>query len=37
MSAALDSLLDDFDVHPVVESRMLDYFASAAEAMVNTH
>jgi hemoglobin len=37
MSAALDSLLDDYDVHPVVEARMLDYFTSAAEAMVNTH
>jgi hemoglobin len=37
MNAALDSLLDDFDVHPVVEARMLEYFAQAAEAMVNTH
>jgi hypothetical protein len=29
-------MLDDFDVHPVVESSLLDYFASAADAMVNT-
>jgi hemoglobin len=37
MSAALDSLVDDHDVHPVVESRLLDYFTSTANAMINTH
>jgi hemoglobin len=35
MTAALESMLDDYDVHPVVESRLLDYFTSAADAMVN--
>jgi hemoglobin len=35
MAAALDSLVDEHDVHPVVEARLLDYFASTAEAMVN--
>jgi hemoglobin len=36
MSAALDSIVDDHDVHPVVEARLLDYLASTADAMVNT-
>jgi hemoglobin len=36
MNAAIESLLDDYDVHPVVEARLLDYMASAADAMVNT-
>jgi hemoglobin len=36
MSAALDSLVDDHDVHPVVEARLLDYFTATADAMVNT-
>jgi hemoglobin len=36
MNAAIDSLLDEHDVHPVVEARLLDYMASAADAMVNT-
>jgi hemoglobin len=35
MSAALDSLVDDHDVHPVVEARLLDYLVSTADAMVN--
>jgi hemoglobin len=35
MAAALDSLVDERDVHPVVESRLLDYLASTADAMVN--
>jgi len=35
MNAAIDSLLDEWDVHPVVEARLLDYMASAADAMVN--
>jgi len=35
MAAALDSLLDDHDVHPVVEARMLDYFTSTADFLVN--
>lgn len=36
MSAAIDSLLDDYDVHPVVESRLLEYMASTADFLVNT-
>jgi hemoglobin len=36
MNAAIDSLVDEWDVHPVVEARLLDYMASAADAMVNT-
>lgn len=36
MEASLDSLLDEHDVHPTVESKLLDYFAMAADAMVNT-
>lgn len=36
MTAAIESLLDECDVHPVVEARLLDYMASAADAMVNT-
>lgn len=35
MEAALDSLLDEHDVHPTVEFKLLDYFAMAADAMVN--
>lgn len=35
MTAAIDSLLDECDVHPVVEARLLDYMASTADAMVN--
>jgi hemoglobin len=35
MAAALDSLVDDHDVHPAVEARLLDYFTSTADAMVN--
>lgn len=35
MAASLDSLLDEHDVHPTVESKLLDYFAMAADAMVN--
>ncbi len=35
MNAAIESLLDECDIHPVVEARLLDYMASAADAMVN--
>jgi hemoglobin len=35
MAAALDSLVDEAQVHPVVEARLLDYLASTADAMVN--
>jgi hemoglobin len=35
MGAALDSLVVERGVHPVVEARLLDYFAMAADAMVN--
>lgn len=37
MAAALESLLDDHDVHPSVEAKLLEYFSMAAEAMVNAH
>lgn len=36
MAASLESLLDDHDVHPAVEAKLLDYFSMAADAMVNT-
>lgn len=36
MNAAIESLLDECDVHPVVEAKLLEYMASAADAMVNT-
>jgi hemoglobin len=35
MCAALDSLVVERDVHPAIESRMLDYFAMTADGMVN--
>jgi hemoglobin len=35
MTAALDSLVPERGVHPVVEARLVDYFAMAADAMVN--
>jgi hemoglobin len=35
MCAALDSLVVERDIHPAIESRMLDYFGMAAEGMVN--
>jgi hemoglobin len=35
MNAAIESLLDDYDIHPVVESRLLDYMASTADFLVN--
>ena len=35
MNAAIESLLDEWDVHPVVEARLVDYMATAADAMVN--
>jgi hemoglobin len=35
MAAALDSIVDDHHVHPVVEARLLDYLMSTADAMVN--
>jgi hemoglobin len=35
MTAALDSLVDEHDVHPVVEAHLLEYFSSTADAMVN--
>ena len=36
MAAAVDSLVVERDVHPVVEARLLEYFAMAADAMINT-
>lgn len=36
MTAALDSLVVERDVHPAIEARMIDYFVMAADAMVNT-
>ncbi|MGH9113823.1 MAG: globin [Acidimicrobiales bacterium] len=35
MNAALDSLVAEHGVHPVVEARLVDYFAMTADAMVN--
>lgn len=35
MGAALDTLVVERGVHPVVEARLLDYFAMTADAMVN--
>ena len=35
MAAALDSLVVERDVHPVVEARLLEYFAMAADGMMN--
>jgi hemoglobin len=35
MGAALDSLVIERGVHPVVEARLLDYFAMTADGMVN--
>ena len=35
MGAALDGLVVERGVHPVVEARLLDYFAVTADAMVN--
>ena len=36
MTAALDSLVVERDIHPVVEARLVDYFVMAAEGMINT-
>jgi hemoglobin len=36
MGAALESLLDDHDVHPAVEAKLQEYFSMAADAMINT-
>jgi hemoglobin len=36
MCAALDALVVERDIHPAIESRMLDYFAMAADGMINT-
>jgi hemoglobin len=35
MADALDSLVVERDVHPAIEARMLDYFAMAADGMIN--
>ncbi len=35
MCAALDSLVDERDIHPAIEARMLDYFGMAADGMIN--
>jgi hemoglobin len=35
MAAALDSLVDERDVHPAVEARLLDYLTSTADFLVN--
>ena len=34
-AAALDSLVDERDIHPAIEARMLDYFGMAADGMIN--
>ena len=31
----LDSLVDERDIHPAIEARMLDYFGMAADGMIN--
>jgi hypothetical protein len=36
MTAAIESMLDECDVHPVVEARLLDYMSSTADFLVNT-
>jgi hemoglobin len=36
MAAALDTLVVERDVHPAIEARLLDYFAMAADGMINT-
>ena len=35
MCGALDSLVAERDIHPAIEARMLDYFAMAADSMIN--
>jgi hemoglobin len=35
MSSALDAIVDDHQVHPVVEARLLDYLTSTADFLVN--
>lgn len=35
MGAALDSLVEEHDIHPSVEARLFDHFTMTAEAMVN--
>ena len=35
MCAALDSLVDERDIHSAIEARMLDYFGMAADGMIN--
>jgi hemoglobin len=35
MAAALDSLVVERDIHPVVEARLLEYFSMTADAMIN--
>jgi hemoglobin len=36
MNAALDALVTERGIDPQIEARMLEYFAMAADAMVNT-
>jgi hemoglobin len=36
MNAALDALVTERGIEPTVEARMLEYFAMAADAMINT-
>jgi hemoglobin len=36
MNAALDALVRERGIDPVIEARMLEYFAMAAEGMINT-
>jgi hemoglobin len=36
MTAALDSLVEERDLHPAVEAAMIDYFVMAADGMINT-
>lgn len=35
MNAALDALVRERSIDPVIEARMLEYFAMAADAMIN--
>jgi hemoglobin len=37
MTAALDWVVEEHDIHPSVEARLHDYFTMTADAMINTH
>jgi hemoglobin len=36
MAAALGSVVEEHDIHPSVEARLLDHFTMTADAMINT-